>query len=43
VLAAYFRKNLHPAGRQPDENFILLVAGRMQTVDKFDYYRLLGR
>jgi hypothetical protein len=35
-------QNMHPAGRQPDSNFIQLVAGRMQTNDKFGYFVLHG-
>jgi hypothetical protein len=33
---------LHPAGRQPDENSIWLVASHMQTIDKFGYFVLHG-
>jgi hypothetical protein len=43
VLAAYFCKILHPVGGQPDANFILLVASRMQTIDKFGYFLLDSR
>jgi hypothetical protein len=34
---------LHPVGGQPDGNFIQLVAGRMQTIDKFGYFLLDSR
>jgi hypothetical protein len=34
---------LHPVGGQPDENFIWLVASRMQTIDKFGYSLLDSR
>jgi hypothetical protein len=33
---------LYPAGRQPDANFIQLVAGCMKTIEKFGYFELHG-
>jgi hypothetical protein len=35
-------QNLHLADCQPNANFIRLVAGRMQTIDKFGYFVLHG-
>jgi hypothetical protein len=44
MLAAYFCKIcIWLAGGQPDATFNWLVAGRMQTIDKFGYFVLHDR